>query len=186
MKRSREQVEINLEELDRLLDRTRQGPLSDGEREKLRTALHVLAEKASSKTRTTEKTRAVVKQPALTDEAGTAVDRQPATRKGHGRIRSGDYTGAEKVIIRHTELKVGDACPECARGKVYAQRQPKVLVRIVGQAPLAATVYEMERLRCNGCGQVFTAAGREGIDSEKYDATATAIIAQLKYGSGVP
>ena len=74
------------------------------------------------------------------------------------------------MIIRHAELKAGDACPECARGKVYAQRDPKVLVKIVGQAPLAATVYEMERLRCNGCGQVFTAAEPEGIDSEKYDA----------------
>jgi transposase len=90
------------------------------------------------------------------------------------------------VIIRHADLKAGDACPECARGKVYAQRDPKVLVKIVGQAPLAATVYEMERLRCNGCGQMFTAAEPEGIDPEKYDATATAIIAQLKYGSGVP
>lgn len=186
MKRSREQVEINLEELDRVLDRTREGPLSDTEREKLRTALHVLADRLCTKARTTEKTRAVVKQPALTDDAGAARGMQPATRKGHGRIRSGDYTGAEKVIIRHADLKAGDACPECTRGKVYAQREPKVLVKIVGQAPLAATVYEMERLRCNGCGQVFTAAEPEGIDSEKYDATATAIIAQLKYGSGVP
>ena len=186
MKRSREPVEINLGELDRLLDRTREGPLSDGEREKLRTALHVLADKACAKTRTTEKTRAVVKQPSLTDEAGTAAVKQSAARKGHGRTRSRDYTGAEKVIIRHTELKAGDACPECARGKVYAQRDPKVLVKIVGQAPLAATVYEMERLRCNGCGQMFTAAEPEGLSPEKYDTTATAIIAQLKYGSGVP
>jgi transposase len=186
MKGSREQVEINLEELDRLLDRTREGPLSDAEREKLRTALHVLADKLSSKTRTTEKTRAVVKQPALTDETGAAADKQHAARKGHGRIRSVDYAGAEKVVIRHGELKAGDACPECARGKVYAQRDPKVLVKIVGQAPLAATVYEMERLRCNGCGQMFTAAEPEGVDREKYDATATASIAQLKYGTGVP
>lgn len=186
MKRSREPVEIDLGELDRLLDRTREGPLSDSEREKLRTALHVLADKASSKRRTTEKTKAVVKQPALTGEAGTAGGRQPGTRKGHGRIRSAEYTGAEKVMIRHTELVPGDACPECACGKVYAQRESKVMVRIVGQPPLAATVYEVERLRCNGCGQVFTAAEPEGIDSEKYDATATAIIAQLKYGSGVP
>jgi len=186
MKRSREQIEINLGELDRLLDRTRVGPLSDVEREKLRTALHVLADKASSRMRTTERTKAVVKQPSLTDEAGTAAGRQPGTRKGHGRLRPAEYTGAKKVTIRHTELEAGDACPECSRGKVYAQREPKVLVRIVGQPPLAATVYEMERLRCNGCGQVFTAAEPEGIDSEKYDATATAIIAQLKYGSGVP
>ena len=30
-------------------------------------------------------------------------------------------------------------------GKVYPQRDPGVLVRIKGQAPLAATVYEMEK-----------------------------------------
>jgi hypothetical protein len=40
---------------------------------------------------------------------------------------------------------------------VYGQKEPKVLVRIVGQAPLAATVYSLERLRCGACGQVFTA-----------------------------
>jgi len=28
---------------------------------------------------------------------------------------------------------------------------------IVGQAPLKATVFEMERLRCNTCGEMFTA-----------------------------
>jgi hypothetical protein len=186
MKRSREQVEINLEELDRVLDRALQAPMSEADCRKVKAALHVLADRLSSKTRTTEKTRAVVTQPSLTNGAGTAADKSASTRKGHGRIRSGDYTGAEKVIIQHAELKTGDACPECARGKVYVQREPKVLVKIVGQSPLAATVYEMERLRCNGCGQMFTAAEPEGIDSEKYDATATAIIAQLKYGSGVP
>jgi transposase len=59
-------------------------------------------------------------------------------------------------------------------------------VRIVGQAPLSATVYELERLRCNACNQVFTAEEPEGIGPEKYDETAAAMIAQLKYGSGVP
>jgi transposase len=69
---------------------------------------------------------------------------------------------------------------------VYTQRQPKTLVRVVGQAPLEATVYEMERLRCNACGQVFTAEEPDNIGADKYDATATAMIAQLKYGTGVP
>ena len=59
-----------------------------------------------------------------------------------------------------------------------------MLVRVVGQAPLAATVYSLERLRCNGCGQVFTAQEPEGVGPEKYDETAGAMIAQLKYGSG--
>jgi hypothetical protein len=61
-----------------------------------------------------------------------------------------------------------------------------LLVRIVGQAPLAATVYELERLRCNACGQIFTAQEPEGVGAEKYDETAAAMIAQMKYGSGVP
>ena len=61
-----------------------------------------------------------------------------------------------------------------------------MLVRVVGQAPLAATVYSLERLRCNGCGQVFTAREPEGIGPEKYDETAGAMIAQLKYGQRYP
>ena len=56
----------------------------------------------------------------------------------------------------------------------------------MGQAPLAATIYELQRLRCNACGQVFTAQEPEGVGPEKYDETAAAMIAQLKYGSGVP
>src|SRR6202034_2531614 len=44
----------------------------------------------------------------------------------------------------------------------------------------------LERLRCGACGQVFTAEEPEGVGSEKYDETAAAMIAQLKYGSGTP
>ncbi len=39
-------------------------------------------------------------------------------------------------------------------------------------APLSATVYEQERLRCNLCGEVFTAPAPDGVGSEKYDETA--------------
>ena len=60
------------------------------------------------------------------------------------------------------------------------------MVRIVGQVPLQATVYELERLRCNGGGQVFVAPEPEGVGAEKFDETAGAMIAQLKYGSGMP
>jgi hypothetical protein len=88
--------------------------------------------------------------------------------------------------LPHQQLKHGDRCPECGKGNVYGQKEPKVLVRVVGQAPLAATVYSHERLRCNGCGQVFTAQEPEGIGPEKYDETVGAMIAQLKYGSGTP
>ena len=108
--------------------------------------------------------------------------RQP----GHGRNGAEAFGGAQKVDIPHQNLKHGDRCPECGKGNVYGQKEPKVLVRIVGQAPLAATVYSLERLRCGACGQVFTAQEPEGVGPEKYDETAAAMIAQLKYGSGTP
>jgi hypothetical protein len=69
---------------------------------------------------------------------------------------------------------------------VYPLREPKSLIRIVGQAPIQATIYELEALRCNLCGEVFTAPLPAGVDPEKYDASAVAMVALLKYGSGVP
>ena len=47
-------------------------------------------------------------------------------------------------------------------------------------------MFEMERLRCNACGQVFTADEPETAGPDKYDETAMAMIAVLKYGTGVP
>jgi hypothetical protein len=46
--------------------------------------------------------------------------------------------------------------------------------------------YSLERLRCGACGQVFSAQEPEGVGPEKYDETAPEMIAQLKYGSGIP
>jgi hypothetical protein len=47
-------------------------------------------------------------------------------------------------------------------------------------------VYELEKLRCNLCGDVFTAAPPEGAGNKKYDETAASMIALLRYGSGFP
>jgi transposase len=71
---------------------------------------------------------------------------------------------------------LGDRCPDWGRGKVYVQKESKALVRIVGQAPLTATIYELQRLRCNACGQVFTVQEPEGVEPEKYDETAATMI----------
>ena len=38
-----------------------------------------------------------------------------------------------------------------------------------GQAPIEATVYALEKLRCNLCGETFTAVAPEGVGEEKYD-----------------
>ena len=59
-------------------------------------------------------------------------------------------------------------------------------MRVTAIAPLQAQVYELERLRCGLCGTVFTAAPPAGVGETKYDESATAMIALLKYGSGLP
>jgi transposase len=185
MKRTRQRIDVNLEELDRVLDGARQTPLSEADCDKLKGALHALAA-LLVRPRTTEKTSAVLEQSA---GSGTAAGTQPDTnvsKTGHGRNGAEAFSGARKVEIAHQKLVHGDRCPECGKGNVYGQKEPKVLVRIVGQAPLAATVYSLERLRCGACGQVFTAPEPEGVGPEKYDETAAAMIAQLKYGSGTP
>jgi hypothetical protein len=107
-------------------------------------------------------------------------------RKGHGRNPASAYTGAERVHVPHEALHDKQACPACQRGKVYLLPPPAQLVRVRGMAPLLATVYELERLRCNACGEVFTAQAPDGVGSEKYDETASSMIALLKYGSGLP
>jgi len=181
VKKSRRRLDVNLEELDRVLDGAKQAPLSDDDHDKLKGALHALVAMLS-RSPNNEKTSAVLGKP----EAPPTAEANTAKKPGHGRNGAESFHGARKVPIAHQNLKHGERCPDCGKGNVYGQKEPKVLVRIIGQAPLAATVYSLERLRCGACGQVFTAQEPEGVGPEKYDETAGAMIAQLKYGSGVP
>ncbi len=114
-------------------------------------------------------------------------EKKPAgKRKGHGRNGASAYTGAKRVTVSHETLQHGDPCPECPKGKVYKSKIPGTVIRIVGSPPLQATVYELEKLRCNLCGEIFTAKSPQDIGTKKYDETAAAIIALLKYGNGFP
>jgi len=122
----------------------------------------------------------------IRDEQPANSEQQKPKRKGHGRRASEQYRGAEKIKVGHQQLKSGDACPECERGKLYQQSEPSKLVRVTGMAPLAARVYELQRLRCNLCGKVFTAEAPQGVGEQKYDERATAMIGLLKYGTGLP
>jgi transposase len=184
-KSARPRIDVNLDELDRVLDGARQAPLSEADYEKVKDALHAMAAMLV-RPRHTEKTSAVLEEAEGSGKAVTQPDSSAPAPAGHGRNGAEAFGGARKVEIAHQKLKHGDRCPECRKGNVYGQKEPKVLVRIVGRAPLAATVYSLERLRCGACGQVFTAQEPEGVGPEKYDETAAAMIAQLKYGSGIP
>jgi transposase len=118
-------------------------------------------------------------------EADSPAGEKPKP-KGHGRNGAATYTGAEKVRVPHGTLKAGDPCPDACGGKVYPMAEPAVLVRVKGMAPLRATIYELERLRCNLCGEVFTAAPPPAVGTAKYDESTAAMIGLLKYGCGLP
>ena len=137
----------------------------------------------------TEKTEAVLQQAGI---EGSPTKRKPAAEAaknpaaGHGRNGAEAYRGARRVEVPHASLHHGDRCPECQRGKVYPLHDAGLLVRMKGQAPIEATVYALEKLRCNLCGETFTAEAPEGVGEQKYDATAASMIALLRYGSGFP
>jgi len=123
--------------------------------------------------------------PVGPEPAEEKADEKPKA-KGHGRNPASCYHGAEQVQVPHPDLSAGDSCPECPKGKVYPMAEPAVLVRVVGMSPLSAKVVELDRLRCNCCGEVFKAPAPEGMGEEKYDETATSMISMLRYGAGTP
>ena len=110
----RPRMDVNLEELDQIIDGGMRAPLSESDGEKLKAVLHILAERAKPRWRTTEKTRAVLPQlpssePAV-EKPSPESGSQP--KKGHGRNRAAKFTGARPVTVPHKTLHPGDACPE--------------------------------------------------------------------------
>jgi transposase len=193
-----ERLDATPEELDSIVERTRPA-LDETEYQKLKAAIRTLgAMNTLIQDRDitieslrnflygsqSEKTRAVLKRSGIVIDS-TAKARKPKP-PGHGRHGAKAYRGAHKIAVPHATLKSGDGCPDCQRGKVYLQRDPGVLVRLIGQAPLDATVYQLEKLRCNLCGEIFTAKAPDQAGDEKYNPTAASMIAVLRYGGGFP
>jgi len=107
-------------------------------------------------------------------------------RKGHGRKRVEDYSGATQILVPHPSLQPGDACPEVCGGTLYRLKQGVRLVRFRGKAALDAVLYTLEQLRCGLCGTLYTAPAPAGVGEGKYDPTAVSMLAVLRYGAGLP
>ena len=107
-------------------------------------------------------------------------------RKGHGRTKAKEYTGARWARVPHPHIKAGQVCPLCSQGGVRRQKAKAIVLRIVGSPPISATAYAMERLRCDTCGVVFTAPVPPEAGMEKYAPSAGVMVALLRYGSGMP
>jgi len=122
-------------------------------------------------------------------QGGNPANGRPAPqrrRPNHGRIPASDYTGCAKVVVTHASLCPGDACPHCGSGTVYRQLRWSPVVRLKGRPPVTGQVYQLERLRCGECGDMFTAELPEEAGPDKYDASVAATIATLRYGEGMP
>jgi len=208
MQAAKEPIEVNLPELEALAERVR-AALGEEDYQKLQKglwALRYLTDLIEDQDTTIRQLRALLMKPStektrkVLEQAGVPTGQQshpPPSAKGsesgpeppkpgHGRNGAEAYKGARRIKVPHGSLKPGDHCPECQKGKVYRRKDPALRIRVVGQAPLQATVYELESLRCNLCGDVFEAEAPEGVGEKKYDESAAAMIGVLRYGTGVP
>ena len=195
-------VELTTEEMDRLIQLLDTDTLRDDDLPTIKAIIkaYLLVTQALQEKKTsirkllrmifgaaTEKAKTVLAKIATPVDNGAKTGKDPGKKPcGHGRNGASAYTGAEKITVSHPTMKTGDMCPGCERGKVYPSVEPGVVVRITGGAPLKSRVWETEKLRCNLCGEVYTAPLPEEAGTEKYDETAGAMVSLLRYGSGLP
>lgn len=139
--------------------------------------------------RSSEKLRDV-----LPDEADTADEntRGAPGKKQPKRKKPLRAKPVNPQIHRHAlqGMSSGDPCPSCNLGKVY-KYQPAVLVRVNGHAPLSTHRHLAEQLRCNACGEIFTAALPEdvladGPRDQMYGYTSRSVMVINKYYAANP
>ena len=187
-KTSRRRIDVNVEELDRIIDAAKREPLNESGRPDAEDRTACDGGKTGAAAEYGE------------DERGA---RRSKTTSGHGRSAAG--RGAEQACrawpqrrglrfavqkrsaSRTRKLQSGrSSARDCGEGKVYDRKSRR---RWCGS--WARRRSQRRSTNWNGCaampaGEVFTAQEPEAAGPEKYDETAAAMIAQLKYGSGVP
>ena len=176
----RRQVDLLLRQQSRRRGRTASGPNAP------------TSEPSTPKTPTAETqsngTEPPNNPPPPNSEAASQPDpSNTSRRRGHGRNPADAYQPEKTVICNHESLRPGDRCPNPGcRGRLYDIDDPNVLIQLYGRPPITATRYEQQVLRCSACQDRFVAALPSGVAPEKYDATADAALALLKYGTGLP
>lgn len=120
------------------------------------------------------------------ESANSATPEDPPPKKGHGRLPHSAYTGAPTIKVAHPTLKGGDPCPLNCGGTISIAPFGHV-IRVTGSPIAAATRYQLEKFRCNLCGEYFAAPFPVGVSPEdKYDAQAKSSITIQKYFMGSP
>jgi len=189
-----DKIEISKKELSEYIKRIEALPWADSDKRKLigfiskvSKALFLLQEKKISISRLrnmlfgwkTEKRR------KKKQKENFSLEDKKEKAKGHGKNGVEKYTGAKREYLFIEKLTKGDTCPCCLKSKLY-EIESGVTLKLSGNAPVDATIYEKQKLRCPSCGETFTAELPNGVTEERFDSTATAAIATMRYGYGIP
>jgi transposase len=140
--------------------------------------------------RSSEKLRDLV--PAEDENSKPSSTKGPSARAGSKSRSKPKPSPIKPSIHRHAleGLNKGDACPGCHAGKVY-KYAPALLLRIVGHAPLSSERHVCDQLRCNGCGEIFSAelpehVKADGRPNQQYGYSARSVMSIYKYFAGSP
>lgn len=192
-----EPLSLTEKELDALIERSESGCLKAGDTDIIKAmvnAVKVLSRAVNDKAISIKRLLGMVFGPK-TEKMGSVLKthnprpgkkKEKTREKGHGKRSANDFTGAQKVTVAHETLSHKDPCPLCPKGFVYRQKIPGFVIHFTGHAPIKATVFETEKLRCNLCGAVFTAQAPGNKTGRNYDPSAMAMMAILRYGCGLP
>ena len=202
---TQEFTDIDSEELDGLIQRVQEATehnlaLSPQDCQVLLKALKTLAalqERLSDNDITLHKLRKLVGMVRSSETMDTLLGQGGKTNKKRGQKRPkprNTKPGApvKPKVTQHKldGLSKGDLCPECQQGKLY-KYEPATMLRISGQSPFVPEQHVMERLRCNACGQYFTAklpseVVEDGEPGQKYGYSARSLMALHKFFAGTP
>lgn len=109
-----------------------------------------------------------------------------APKPGHGRNGADDFAGARQIRCEHPVLKSGGPCPNTGcKGRLHHADTAKS-VEMTAAAPIDATVYACDVLRCSSCQDTFTAPLPEEATGQKYDPSVDAVVSTLNYTMGFP
>ncbi|WP_394706597.1 IS66 family transposase [uncultured Draconibacterium sp.] len=198
-------TDIDSEELDGLIQRVQDATehdlaLSPQDCQILLKALKTLAalqERLSDNDITLHKLRKLVGMVRSSETMNTLLGQKSKKNKNRGQKcpKSQSTKPNAPVKPKVTQHKLdglnkGEPCPECQQGKLY-KYEPATLLRITGQSPFVPEQHVMERLRCNACGQYFTAklpdeVTEDGEPGQKYGYSASSLIALHKFFVGAP
>ena len=127
----------------------------------------------------------------LGGDKGVSDDGKPGKTKKRKKPKPSTPRVKPKVVLHALdELNKGDRCPACDIGTLF-NYEPASLLRITGQSPYEAVNHVLERLRCNACGEYFTAplpaaVIADGEPNQKYGYSARSLIGISKYYMGAP